>query len=158
MKKVPYHNPTNKTVHIGSVSVFPNQTRMVDEALLPKNNDSESGDSPAPKFNTIAELMDQNVDVIKKEVPHLGDDGLTQALDAELEGKNRKSVLDFVGNLIADREDAQKAAEFAESLKEKTDEELQGLLLDLADEPKALAAIQEELSQRKSDDSQQGND
>ncbi len=93
MKK-PYYNAGQTVVHIGTVAIWPGETRDVDETLLPAPADEGENDQQAqPEGDELLNLLDQSVEAIKALLPDLADDELRTLMDAEQNGKTRKSLM-----------------------------------------------------------------
>lgn len=96
MSKVWYTNETNKFLHIGSVTIPPNETREVDESLLPgQKPKAEEAKTPVPP-DAIAELLKKKVADVVAALHELSDDDLTKAAEQEQAGQNRKSVVEAI--------------------------------------------------------------
>lgn len=150
-KKVPHHNPTQKTVHVGGVSIFPMQTRMVDEDCLNEKHKGKKISEPSTGEFEVKAFLSRNVGEITAEVPDLDDEQLQSVLDVEQEGKKRKGVLDACADEMGKRFNSEEEAKqnLRTELNEKSDDELQQRLLAEDLEDLELAVLQELLSERK---------
>ena len=76
MQKVPYHNKTDKPVHIGPVTIMPNQTRVVDSQYLLIKAREEA--RKADEYVALLEAMSD--EELKEELLSVGDDAGKLAL------------------------------------------------------------------------------
>jgi len=130
MAKVAYTNKTDKIQHIGNVTLWPGDTREVDEMLISVPRKAE----PEPKPDALLALLDNNVPVIVDAITARDDNGKPTLTDTELvrlkaaeEGGNTRSTL---MKAFAE-EELRRAGEKADDSK-KTDD-LDGLIASLPD-------------------------
>ncbi len=108
MAKKPHTNNTNQIQHIGTVTLWPGETREVEETLIPDHRPAPS--APAPEPDALAALIERNAPEVIAALPALDDDEL--ALLDEMERaaeKPRKGVLQAIAEeqlLRADRAQA----------------------------------------------------
>lgn len=114
-KKIPIKNTGKNFLHVGGRVIPPNETHLVDEhlvppALLPKPAASESveptGDQPStdqpsadqtqPTDQALLDLVAGTVSQIVPQLAALSDDDLVTVHALELEGDNRKGVLEAI--------------------------------------------------------------
>ena len=129
-KKVFYTNKTKTIQYPGGVAVRPGDTRPVDEDFLPKAKEP---------FDAV-EFLEGGVNELKKLVNLLSDAELAAVIQAELEGKNRSSLLDRLNAEVEEREfEAAQKVKFDE-LNALDDDDLQLKLLDesIGEEEKEL--------------------
>lgn len=103
MAKKPYTNTTDRIQHVGTVTLFPNTTREVEETLIPSfkarpaQPDENTGD------DVLVEILDHTVADLEDVLPTLTNDELDVLADAEEAGKNRKTVLEQIQSIKLDR-------------------------------------------------------
>lgn len=102
MRKVPYYNPTDKTQHLGPVSVRPHSTREVDPRDIPGYKPG-AAERPAPADPTL-ELLDNSIKDIAERLPDLSDEELDSLEEAEINGKTRKGLLEAITEERLNRE------------------------------------------------------
>ena len=112
MGMVPYTNETDKFQHIGSATIPPGDTRLVDEELLPGyqppadvpagGNDGGGAkmpdDAAALMLAAMLELLEKNVPEIQAQLAALTDDELEilEKGESAAEGKNRSTLLQSI--------------------------------------------------------------
>ena len=99
-EEVPYHNNKDHVVTIGTKSIRPGDTRMVDADLIPEHmlkDEHKRAAKPAePEAAPTDTLIDKNVGEIKAALAGLSDDELDQLETAELAGNTRKGALEAI--------------------------------------------------------------
>jgi hypothetical protein len=98
MSKVPYHNDTDKFVHIGSVTIAPGATRDVEETHLAEYSKPKESAPAAP--DAIADLLAGTAAEVIAKLPGLSAADLEQVELREQEGKNRKTVLAAISEAL----------------------------------------------------------
>jgi len=101
VKMVPITNTSAAFLHVGGKVIAPGDTRHVDASmvppdLLPKDDSGEAADAPAAPANPMAELAQGTIAQIVPELPNLSDDDLLSLEAIELEGGNRKGLIDAI--------------------------------------------------------------
>lgn len=106
--KQPYHNDTDRFMHIGSVMIPPKCTRDVDPRLIPGAN-VESVPTDAPT-STLSDILKQNVAAVVLGLALLTDEELVELEALEKTGKNRNGVLREITHERLRRADASQTA------------------------------------------------
>lgn len=161
MKK-PYTNKTDHIQHIGSVTLFPGDTREVEEIHLKGHKlDAGSGKekSTAPEISVVAQIRADSIKKIAKQLPDFTIETINDLEAAEkADDKPRTGLLNAITEerlrRSASAGDEEKAAleNFIKSLDGMSEPELIQQGSDFAgDENKAayLDAVNEELAERK---------
>jgi len=93
--KIPFHNETDKFVHIGATTIPPFDTRDV-EAILHPDYKAPKAEEPEPE-NPLAELLKASVKDIQPKLAELDMEQLTalEALEQESQ-KPRASLIEAV--------------------------------------------------------------
>ena len=130
MNKVPFHNKTNKTVHVGTVSISPYGTRDVDPTHLPDAGKKPEQTVEQSVSATIDELLGLSVSDLTARLPSLS----TADIDALEEAENgkekpRTSALNAIASERVSRASQsvggdKEADEFAQLVSTMSDEEL----------------------------------
>lgn len=159
MTKVPYTNTTDRIQHVGTVTLWPGDTREVDETLIDGRAPAKPAE-PAPA-DPVLQLLDQSVEHVATAIRARGEDGLPVITDAQLaalrqaeeNGKTRKTMIGAI-----DEETVRRASEradreinlesFVAELSAKTDEELLELAELHVDDEAIYAAISAEIERR----------
>jgi len=136
MSKVAYTNKTDGIQHIGPCTVWPGQTREVDERDLPI---TEGNESPVPPVNDqstiITEMLGQTIPKISELLPSQSDELLDALELAEQAGEARKGVLaDITAERLSRADAAKSAEEYAQLIADYTLEDLQAELKNTNDE------------------------
>ena len=148
MQKVPYYNKTEKPVHIGSVTIMPNQTRMVDsQYLLIKVRENLVG-TTVVAWN-LNEFVKQNQEAEIAQLPELTERQLKQVVVYYSQLQTPRKLKLALEAEVVSREEARKADEYVTSLEEMSDEELKAELLSVGNDEGKLALLQDQLSKRK---------
>lgn len=100
MKK-PYTNDTDKIVHIGNCTIWPGQTREVEETLIPGFVQESSGEEEQDTAleDALVALLDGSVAEIREALPGLPGEhlDLLETLEAsDNGGKGRKGVAEAI--------------------------------------------------------------
>ncbi|MBO9493859.1 hypothetical protein J7438_07135 [Thalassotalea sp. G20_0] len=148
MQKVPYHNKTEKPVHIGAVTVPPNQTRMVESQYLLIKAREDLLETTAAVWNLEA-FVKQNQETEIAQLPELTDQQLEQVVAHYSQNTPPKKLKPALEAEVVTREEARKADEYVTSLETMSDEELKAELLSVGDDEGKLALVQDQLSKRK---------
>ncbi len=94
MEKVPYFNETERFVHIGDVTIPPDQTRSVDPRLLPGYSQPESGNEACTATDPLQAISAMSVGKLESGLPALSDDELVRLEDIEkAKAKPRQGAL-----------------------------------------------------------------
>lgn len=148
MQKVPYHNKTEKPVHIGAVTVPPNQTRMVESQYLLIKAREDLPETTAAGWNLEA-FVKQNQETEIAQLPELTDQQLEQVVAHYSQNTPPKKLKPALEAEVIAREEYRKADEYVASLESMSDEELKAELLYVGDDEGKLALVQDQLSKRK---------
>lgn len=90
--KVPYTNTSKNTVQIGGKSIRPGETREIEATLHPDYHRPPAAAAPEPG-NPMLEMLDDSVANIIEQLPDVSDDELGQLVQAEADGKKRKTLM-----------------------------------------------------------------
>lgn len=135
MSKVPYTNQTDVVQHIGPCTVWPGQTREIEESMLPGAKKEESFEPEKKQSEVIAEMLAHKVPEVVEIIPSLSDSELDKIEEAEKASANRTGVLSEISSERLARVDvAQRAHEYAESIAEYDLETLKEELESVPDE------------------------
>ena len=93
--KIPFHNETDKFVHIGGVTIPPFDTRDVEATLHPDYKAPKAEEEKAPD-NPLAALLNETVKDILPKLPEMDMEQLTALEALEQEGKNRSSLIEAI--------------------------------------------------------------
>lgn len=133
MKKIPYTNHTDSIQHIGNKTIWPGQTREVDEShiITPDANNNSQPEASA-KVNSVEDVVALSVSELKKTLQLLSNEDLDAVFTAENEKEKPRSgainaiaaeqisrASQSVGSVTSDRMD-----EFAKIVAQMDDDEL----------------------------------
>ena len=151
MAKIPYTNNTNKIQHIGTVMLFPGDSREVEETHLP----DYKGHAPAqaPEEDTalaaLLALLDQSVPEIEQALPSLSLEELETLEQAEQNGKTRKTLIEAIAEERLSRaSQTQEAAEYMALLASMSEEELTDQLALCEGDEGKVALVNAEIDKR----------
>jgi len=99
MKEVPFTNDKKHIVYVGSKSIPPGETRMVDESMLFDAHGKDNGvnvDQPPMGDDPLLSLLDQSISEVVDALPSLSDQDIDQLESAENNGKTRKGILEAI--------------------------------------------------------------
>ena len=128
MAKKPYTNTTDKIIHIGNCTIWPGQTREVDETLLPDYRPPARQEPQDDTNAALAALLDGSVNEVRDALESFDADQLDTLESLESAGKDRKGVAEAIADERLRRAARAELDAFASSL-EGLDEE--GLLAKL---------------------------
>ncbi|WP_067519504.1 hypothetical protein [Endozoicomonas ascidiicola] len=156
--RIPYENKTEKAQHLGSVTVPPGETRMVESSyILARTNQEDRQDAPksssAETVWSLEEFVKQNQAEEIKQLPELTNEQFAAVVEHYQTNKPPKKLEAALPVEAEARKAQAEADEFAATLKAMSDEELQGELMAHAEDEGRLAMIQHELSVRGEADS-----
>jgi len=98
MKEVPVTNNHDYTIHVGGKSIPPDETRMVDESMLPDAPERMNSEA-LPEQETVdplLQILDHSIPDLGDIVPGLSLEELDALEQAENNGKTRKGVLTLI--------------------------------------------------------------
>lgn len=135
MKK-PFHNDSDNIAFVGGKLIPPGEIRMVDMPVA----------SNKPAFD-IAALLENKVSDLPEALSTLNIDTLNKVLAFEQTHGKRKGAISAIEEQIAQREYDADLTEFASSL--SATEDLDALMLLVADDENKVAMVEEEIARRK---------
>lgn len=91
MKEIPYTNTKPHAVTIGTKTIAPGDTRMVDETLVRATGRTPAVDE-APS-DPLLEALDDSIANIAAKLPEFSDDELERLIQGEADGKTRKGLM-----------------------------------------------------------------
>jgi hypothetical protein len=98
MKKVPFTNNGETTVHIDGKRIEPRQTRDVDPSKIPEKLRKTEADLPEAKpVDDITRILDNTIPEIEQLLPGLSDEELAAIKAAEEAGKTRAGLMKAIG-------------------------------------------------------------
>ncbi len=106
MAQIPYHNDSDKIVHIGNKSIAPGETRPVDETLLNRPRkpvDFNDLDADLTEATGLGALLDKSVKDITAELDSLNDEQLAELEQLEKDGKKRTSLVSAIQQTMMTR-------------------------------------------------------
>ncbi len=106
MAQIPYHNDSDKIVHVGNKSIAPGETRLVDETLLNRPRkpvDFKDLDADLSEATGLAGLLDKSVKDITAELDTLNDEQLAELEQLEKDGKKRSSLVSAIQQTMMTR-------------------------------------------------------
>lgn len=118
MKK-PITNTTDKIMHVGGCTIWPGQTREVEETLHPDYRPEPAPEVAPDPYEDLLALLDGNVSEVREGLSALADDELTvlEGLESEEQGgKGRKGVFEAIAEERLARAAAADIEAFSESL------------------------------------------
>lgn len=138
--KTPITNTSAAIMFVAGKMINPGETRFVDVPKLSSSSQvvSTSFDAKGMLAKTISKL--------KEQLESLTQDQLQQLHAEEEQGQNRKGALDAIGEEIQSREYDVELSEFALTLSSVDD--LDALLLEVADDEAKVAMVKEEQTKR----------
>lgn len=150
-KQVPYYNDTGKIQHIGSKTIFPGETREVDETYIPvklqKSKKEEVPKSEAPNPNAkLLMILDGKVSDITAKLGDYSDEQLDLLKQAEENGNTRSTLIAAIDEEKMSRaQAAQEVEEFVKLIAEMDLAELQDQLETVKDDDGKVALINERI-------------
>ena len=151
MAKIPYTNNTKKIQHIGSVMLFPGDSREVEETHLPDFK-SHAPAAPPEEDTALAallELLDRSVPEIEGALPSFSLEELETLEQAEQNGKTRKTLIEAIAEERLSRaSQTQEAAEYMALLASMSEEELTDQLALCEGDEGKLALVNAEIDKR----------
>ena len=127
MAKKPCTNTTDQIMHVGNTTIWPGQTREVDETLLPDYAAPDTDDAAPDPDADLKALLEGNVGEVREALPAFTDDELDslEALESEdAGGKGRKGVLEAIAEARLQRAVDADLDAFKESLQDLDEEAL----------------------------------
>lgn len=147
--KVPYHNDTDKHVHIGPVTIAPRQTRDVEETHIPDYKAKQEAPADAPA-DPLAELLKGSVKKITVSLDAMStaDIEALGALEQKAESP-RTTLLSAIGELLLTRAaQADMLAKVAALSDEELAEALAVASAETGADPDYLSALEAEAAKR----------
>lgn len=138
--KQPITNTTAAIMFVAGKMINPGETRFVEVSEL-----SASSQVSASLFDAKGALA-VSVTKIKEQLASFTQDQLQQLHAQEEQGQNRKSALDAISEEIQSREYSAELSEFALALSAVDD--LDALLLQVAEDEAKVAMVNEEMAKR----------
>lgn len=147
MSKVPFHNDTDKIKHVGPVTLFPGDTREVEETDIPDFKAPEAGGES--KQDPLLMILEGKAPEVIDVLPDLTPGELDALQLAEQAGKSRKGVLEAIAEEFLVRANAAKEAEeFAALIADMSDDDLDKQRELMAGDDGMLALIDAEIAKR----------
>ncbi|TKA91823.1 hypothetical protein FAZ79_00520 [Guyparkeria sp. SB14A] len=106
MALIPYHNDGKSTVHVGTKSIPPGETREVDETLLNRPRkpvDFNDLDADLTEATGLGALLEKSVKDITAELDSLNDEQLAELEQLEKDGKKRSSLVSAIQQTMMTR-------------------------------------------------------
>ena len=125
MKQVPVTNNEKKPIYVGGKQVLPGETRTVGDIHMPK---------PRKILFDVLLILAATVKEIVSKLTLYSDEELGMLLDSERQYKNRAGVVSAITDVLAERDYAGGIDSFKGSLVGLTQDELEALLLQVADD------------------------
>ncbi len=166
MKNVAFTNNTKKTIHVGSKSIRPNETREVDPTMIEAKHKKmvhgsfeEDERTTQPEINPLFEILDGKIPFVLTSIAEKDENGefkysdedlkLLAEAEAEGNGSTRKGVMEGLAEEILSRAtQTQEAAELVKELFESSDEDLTAALDLYAGDDGKIALVQGEIDKR----------
>ena len=150
MNKVPFHNKTDKPVHLGPVTVMPGQTRPVPQQYVVHRVQTTVRtveELQAASFDLKAFVNQKQDDEIKA-LPELSDDEFTAVVNYYSSHNAPKKLAKALTIELESRAQEVAAAKYVDSLALMSDEELAAEAEAVADDEGRLALVQAEQENR----------
>ena len=151
MSKIAYTNTTDKIQHVGCVTLYPGDTREVEETHLPnfKKPDAEVEQKKDP----LLDLLTGTVLAVTNALPDLSIEELDRLEAGEkATEKPRKGILEAITEEKLSRAaSTQETAEFTVSLEGMSEDELLDQLTLVEDDEGKLALVNAEIEKRAAD-------
>lgn len=146
--KVPYHNDTDKFVHIGPVTIAPGATRDVEDSHIPGHKPA-ADTAPEAAADPLALLSAGKVADIIAQIPSLSDADLDRLGEMEQVGKNRTTLLSAIAEALLHRAAmSDMLAKVAALSAEELAAEFKDIGTDVNADPDYLAALEAEQAKR----------
>lgn len=149
--KVPYHNDSDKYVHIGATMIAPNDTRDVEETEIPGYTAPGAVAKVAAPADPLGGLLKGNVASVTAALADLPLADVEKLGELEQAGQHRKTLLAAIAEELLNRAaNADMLAKVAALGDEALSAELEAVLSDVAADPDYLAALEAEAAKRNS--------
>lgn len=149
MAKRPHTNTTGRIQHLGGCTLFPNQTRDIDEKDIPRARAAALPPEPAPP-DPADELVGKPLKEILPALSELTTDQLARLEALELDGRARKSLLEAISELRLSRARSLRD-NYAATLQTMSDDELAAEMQRVGEDPECRDLIDAECERRHAD-------
>lgn len=147
--KIPYHNETDKHVHIGPVTISPGQTRDVEDSHVPGYKKAESKPAETGNADPLAELLKRTVKDVTAELSGMSTADVERLGELEQLGQQRKGILSAISDLLLTRAaNADMLAKVAALTDEELAAAIEAVSTDINADTDYVAALEAEAAKR----------